>query len=64
MAEKFIKKSGKIYLQTESEVKLVDLENQKASLELEKQRKIDEITTNFDAQIKEIEDKIKAVKLL
>jgi hypothetical protein len=64
MSEKFIKKSGKIYLQTETEVKLDDLESQKTALEERKQAKITEITNEFDNQIQKVEDKITAIKAL
>ena len=61
---KFIKKDNKVYRQIENEVKLVDLTSQKESLELEKQRRIANITEELDVQIKKIDDEIKAFKLV
>ena len=61
---KFIKKDNKVYRQIENEVKLVDLTSQKESLELEKQRRIANITEELDVQINKIDDEIKAFKLV
>lgn len=64
MTQNFVKKSNKIYLVEETEVKLSDLEAQKDNLEEQKQRKIELITEEFDKQIADIQEKINSIKEL
>lgn len=51
-----IKKSGKIYSVAEIEIDVVALQQKKADLLEIKEKRLKEITDNYDAQIKEVDD--------
>lgn len=50
------KKSGKIYSVTETEIDINALQQKKADLQEIKERRLKEISDDYDMQIKEIDD--------
>ena len=51
-----IKKLGKIYSVIETEIDLSALQQKKADLQEIKERRLKEVSDDYDAQIKEIDD--------
>jgi len=51
-----IKKSGKVYSVTETEIDIDALQQKKADLQEIKERRLKEVSDDYDVQIKEIDD--------